>query len=108
MGDSDDEASGFDGFTSNDISKKGKSDIALDLVINNDHLLMKFDLESDSDKLHIADGGDGSDSDIPLPTAAKPSGIKCQKRSSKRVRDEVTTHWSDKTWPEKPDIRFAG
>ena len=48
MGDSDDEASGFDGFTSNDISKKGKSDIALDLVINNDHLLMKFDLESDS------------------------------------------------------------
>ena len=105
MGDSDNEMSEFEGFTIDDLAKNDESDIDLDLVVNNDRVLANFHSESDSDRCHEADGGD---SDIPLPTAAGPSGRKRQKRSSKKVRDEVTVHWSDQTRPVKPKVCFAG
>ena len=108
MGDSDNEEGDFEGFTVDDMTKQSESDIDLDLVVNNDHLLAKFESGSDGDFSSEVDGGDGGDdSDVPLPTAVGPTKKK-QRRLTKKVRDAVTTHWSDRTHNVKPDVLFAG
>ena len=85
MGDSDNEEGDFEGFTIDDMPKQSESDIDLDLVVNNDHLLAKFESGSDGDFSSEADGGDGGDdSDVPLPTAVGPTKKK-QRRLTKKV-----------------------
>ena len=108
MGDSDNEEDDFEGFTIDDMTKQSKLDINLDLVVNNDHLLAKFESGSDGDFSSEVDGDDGGDdSDVPLPTAVGPTKKK-QRRLTKKVRDAVTSHWSDRTHSVKPDVLFAG
>ena len=70
MGDSDDEQSDVAGFTLEQVA--GRDDqlhIDLDLVVNNDQLLAKFESSSeDSDESPVEDNGDAE-----LPAVAGPS-----------------------------------
>lgn len=60
MGDSDNEECDFESFMIDDMTKQSESDIVLDLMVNNHHLLAKFKPGSDGD-FSSEVGGDDND-----------------------------------------------
>ena len=75
MGDSNNKQSDFEGFTHEQVAgRDDESDIDLDLVVNSDRLLAKFESSSeDSDESPVEDNGDAE-----LPAVAGPSQWKKQ------------------------------
>ena len=71
MGDSEDEKSDFEGFSLHQVDGD-ESDVDLDLVVNNNHVLAKFDLESEVNDEGVVKE-DAVESDMELPVAAGPS-----------------------------------
>ena len=107
MGDSEDEESDFEGFSLHQVNGDGdESDVDLDLVVNNDHVLVKFDSESE-----VSDEGvvkeDAVESDMELPVAAGPSQRKKQKKRLRKEENAVKTNRASTTPSVKPKI-FAG
>ena len=74
MGNSEDLESDFEGFNLEQINGRAdKSNVDLDIVVNNNQLLAKFESDSDSDQ-HSNENSEGSD--VNLPTAAGPRPLK--------------------------------
>ena len=107
MGNSDDKESDFKGFSLEQINGRAdESDVDLDLVVNNDQLLTKFESDSDSEQ---RDNENSEGSDINLTAAAAPRPRqKRQKRTSRRERDALKTNWCDRTSCVTPAKRFSG
>ena len=68
MGNSDDKESDFKGFNLEQMNGSvDESDVDLDLIVNNNQLLAKFESNSDSEQ-HDSENSEGSN--VNLPTAA--------------------------------------